>query len=75
MFLNRSYFFSNINKLADFSKVSPDIFKNNPYLKMYYLADKGRHTTFFLSEQFGREVVFDVISNFSSSQKVFSLHH
>jgi hypothetical protein len=60
-------------QLTQLAKHCPNVFKENPFLKMYYLADKGRHTKFFLSEKFGREVtVFSSITKLSALTKVLS---
>ncbi|RAP37218.1 hypothetical protein DID80_04360 [Candidatus Marinamargulisbacteria bacterium SCGC AAA071-K20] len=57
------------HKLEQVVSYNPSILEGYPYLKMYYLADKGRHSTFFLIEKFERESVFKLIHKLSDQVK------
>ena len=48
-------------QLESLGKRQMDFLDENPRLKMYYLADKGRLSAFFLEEVFGKDEVFRLL--------------
>lgn len=49
--------------LSEMAAKTPEILDQYPTLKMYYLADKGRLSAFFLENVFSTEPVFEVLDD------------
>lgn len=61
-------------KLSDLADLNFSKLDQFPYLKMYYLADKGRKTAFFLLERNKRDFLFQLIDDLVKQRASFLPH-